>query len=74
VDLAGLARSVQVATSVPQGASLDQRDVKFLEDSFVAVQAELGMMLAELARTSQSRRNIPGDDNNSCHKCSHAKI
>jgi hypothetical protein len=51
-DLAGLARSVQAATSVPQGASFDQRDVKFIEDKFLAVQAEMGSMLAELARAS----------------------
>ena len=36
-DLAGLARSVQAATSVPQGASLDERDVKFIEGKFQAV-------------------------------------
>jgi hypothetical protein len=32
-DLAGLARSVQAATCVPQGAALDERDVKFIEGS-----------------------------------------
>lgn len=30
-DLAGLARSVQDATSVPQGASFDERDEKFIQ-------------------------------------------
>ena len=35
-DLAGLARSVQAGTSVPQGASFDQRDVQFLENKFTA--------------------------------------
>ena len=49
-DLAGLARSVQAATSVPQGASFDQRDVQFLEDKFVAVQADMNALLAQLAR------------------------
>jgi hypothetical protein len=49
-DLAGLARSVQAATSVPQGASFDERDVKFIEDKFLAVQAEMNAMLAQLAR------------------------
>lgn len=53
-DLAGLARSVQAATSVPQGASFDQRDVKFIEEKFLHVQAEMNAMLAELARASTS--------------------
>ncbi len=48
-DLAGLARSVQAATSVPQGASFDERDVQFLENKFVAVQADMNAMLAQLA-------------------------
>jgi hypothetical protein len=39
-DLAGLARSVQAATSVPQGASFDERDVKFIEGKFLAVQGD----------------------------------
>lgn len=41
LDLAGLARSAQAATSVLQGASLDERDVKFTEGKFQAVQAEI---------------------------------
>jgi hypothetical protein len=49
-DLAGLARSVQAATSVPQGATFDQRDVQFVEDKFLAVQAEMNAMLAQLAK------------------------
>jgi hypothetical protein len=48
-DLAGLARSVQAGTSVPQGASFDQRDVQFLENRFVAIQADMNAMLAQLA-------------------------
>ena len=48
-DLAGLARPVQAATAVPQGASLDERDVNFIEGKFRAVQAEMGAMLAQLA-------------------------
>lgn len=51
-DLAGLARSVQAATSVPQGASFDERDVKFIEGKFLAVQAEMNAMLAQLAGAS----------------------
>jgi hypothetical protein len=48
-DLAGLARSVQAGTSVPQGASFDQRDVQFLENKFVGIQADMNAMLAQLA-------------------------
>jgi hypothetical protein len=55
-DLAGLARSVQAATSVPQGASLDERDVKFIEGKFLSVQAEMNAMLGQLARTSISNQ------------------
>lgn len=55
-DLAGLARSVQAATSVPQGASFDERDVKFIEGKFVAVQAEIGAMLAQLARSAVTQQ------------------
>jgi hypothetical protein len=51
-DLAGLARSVQAGTSVPQGASFDQRDVQFLENKFVGIQADMNAMLAHLARGS----------------------
>jgi hypothetical protein len=49
-DLAGLARSVQAGTSVPQGASFDLRDVEFLEKKFAAIQADMNAMLAQLAR------------------------
>ena len=49
-DLAGLARSVQAATSVPLGRVLDPRDVQFIEDKYVAVQTEMIAMLAELAK------------------------
>jgi hypothetical protein len=55
-DLAGLARSVQAATSVPQGASFDERDVQFIEGKFLAVQAEINAMLAALAGASFSKR------------------
>jgi hypothetical protein len=48
-DLAGLARSVQAGTSVPQGVSFDQRDVQFLENKFVSIQADMNAMLAQLA-------------------------
>jgi hypothetical protein len=36
-------------TPVPQGASFDQRDVQFLENKFIAVQADMNAMLAKLA-------------------------
>lgn len=48
-DLAGLARSVQAGTSVPQGATFDQRDVQFLESKFASIQADMNAMLAQLA-------------------------
>jgi hypothetical protein len=50
-DLAGLARSVQAGTSVPQGASFDQRDVQFLENKFTAIQADMQALLKHLAQT-----------------------
>jgi hypothetical protein len=52
-DLAGLARSVQAGTSVPQGASFDERDVQFLENKFEAIQVDMNAMLAELARAGR---------------------
>ncbi len=55
-DLAGLARSVQAATSVPQGASFDERDVKFIEGKFLAVQAEMNAMLGQLGKISTSNQ------------------
>jgi len=55
-DLAGLARSVQAGTSVPQGASFDQRDVQFLENKFVAIQADMNAMLAQLAALAVTRQ------------------
>ena len=55
-DLAGLAWSVQAATSVPQGASFDPRDVQFIEGKFLAVQAEMNAMLTQLATTAIRRQ------------------
>ena len=57
-DLAGLARSVQAATSVPQGASFDQRDVQFIEGKYVAVQAEMKAMLAQLASATTANQQL----------------
>ena len=33
---------------MPQGASFDQRDVQFLENKFIAIQADMNAMLAQL--------------------------
>jgi len=57
-DLAGLARSVQAGTSVPQGASFDQRDVQFLENKFIAIQADMNALLAQLARASTANQRL----------------
>ena len=48
-ELAGLARSVQAATSVPQGAAFDERDVQSLEKRFAAIEADTRAMLTQLA-------------------------
>jgi hypothetical protein len=40
---------MQEATSVPQGASFDPRDVKFIDGKFLAVQTEMNSILAQLA-------------------------
>jgi hypothetical protein len=53
----GLARSVQAGTSVPQGASFDQRDVQFLENKFLAIQADMNAMLAQLTGAVPSARD-----------------
>jgi hypothetical protein len=57
-DLAGFARSVQAGTSVPQGASFDQRDIQFLENKFLAIQADMNAMLAQLARASTANQQL----------------
>ena len=49
-DLAGLARSIQAATSVPQGIPIDESDVASLEKRFTAVEADVKSMLTQLAR------------------------
>jgi hypothetical protein len=55
-DLAGLARSVQAGTSVPQGASFDRRDVEFLENKFAVIQADMSAMLTQLAAVALTGR------------------
>jgi hypothetical protein len=57
-DLAGLARSVQAGTSVPQGASFDHRDVQFLENKFLAVLADMNALLAQLAKASPANQQL----------------
>jgi hypothetical protein len=49
---------VQAGTSVPQGASFDQRDVQFLENKFLAIQADMNAMLAQLARASRAIQEL----------------
>ena len=49
-DLAGLARSLQAATSVKQGARIDLGNVRALEGRLAAIQLDLNAMLTELAK------------------------
>jgi hypothetical protein len=48
-DLAGLARSVQAATSVRQGAELDRETVASLEKRLAAIEADTRAMMEQLA-------------------------
>jgi hypothetical protein len=48
-DLAGLARSIQAATSVPQGLEIHESDLKSLEARFAVVEAGTKAMLIQLA-------------------------
>jgi hypothetical protein len=48
-DLAGLARSVQAATSIRQGVELDQGTIASLEKRLAAIEADAGAMIAQLA-------------------------
>ncbi len=56
-DLAGLARSVQAATSIPQGGTIHESNVASLEKRFAAVEADMKAMLIQLA--SLSARPLP---------------
>jgi len=49
-DLAGLARSIQAATSLPQGAPLYESGVASLEKRFAVVEADTRSMLTQLAK------------------------
>lgn len=48
-DLAGLARSVQAATSLRQGVELDKGTVASLEKRLSAIESDARAMIAELA-------------------------
>jgi hypothetical protein len=48
-DLAGLARSVQAATSITQGARIDEGNVRSLEQRLAMIEADAKAMLAHLA-------------------------
>lgn len=51
-DLAGLARSVQAATSLRQGARIDESDLKSLEQRLSAIGADAKSLLVQIARPS----------------------
>jgi hypothetical protein len=53
-DLAGLARSLQAATSLRQGARIDAGDVRSLEGRLASIQSETNAMLAQLAQRVQA--------------------
>ena len=55
-DLAALARSIQAATSVPQGIPIDESDVQSLEKRLAVVEADARAMLGQLARASTAIR------------------
>ncbi len=48
-DLAGLARSIQAATSVRQGTEIDEANVRSLEQRLAAIEADIKAMLKLLA-------------------------
>lgn len=54
-DLAGLARSLQAATSVRQGARIDQAAVRALEERLAVLQSDMNAMLTELAKAARGR-------------------
>ena len=59
-DLAGLARSVQAATSVPQGAAFDERDVKFIEPNANFLMIDVGRNAREFITTMPTLGVAPG--------------
>lgn len=50
-DLAALARSIQAASSVPQGRAIEESDLRSLEQRLAAVEADAKAMVAQLARS-----------------------
>jgi hypothetical protein len=48
-DLAGIARSIQAASSVPQGRAIEQAGLQDLEKRFRAIEADVRAMIAYLA-------------------------
>ena len=52
-DLAGLARSIQAASSVPQGGAIDRGGLQDLERRLGAIEADIKAMIAELARSAR---------------------
>ena len=52
-DLAGLARSIQAATSVPQGRAIEQVDLLDLEKRFGAIEADTKALITRLATAAR---------------------
>lgn len=48
-DLAGLARSIQAASAVPQGRPIEDTDVRDLERRYSSVEADVTAMIGRLA-------------------------
>lgn len=55
-ELAGLARSLQAATSVRQGAPIDQGNVRSLEARLASIQLDTDAMLTQLSKLTISTR------------------
>ena len=51
-DLAGLARSVQAATSVRQGARIEEADVRSLEGRLASIQSDTHALLDQLSKAA----------------------
>ena len=52
-DLAGLARSIQAATSMPQGIEIHESDLKSHEARFAVVEADVKAMLIRVTSLSE---------------------
>jgi hypothetical protein len=51
-DLAGLARSIQAASSIPQGRAIEPDALRDLEKRFGAIETDVKAMIAQLARAN----------------------